>query len=139
MRIMKGLSRFMPGAAAIAAALLAFPGAGLPAEAEVISRGSQVYDRCRACHSLERDRTGPRHCGLVGRQAGSVSGFPYSRAMRGARFVWDEAMLDRFLSDPRGTVPGNRMGYAGIDKADDRQALIAYLAWIDGPDGPCSR
>lgn len=90
-------------------------------------RGEAVYSRCFACHSLDADRTGPRHCGLVGRRAGSVPGFDYSPAMRASGIVWDAKNLDRFLADPLGTVPGTSMGYAGIASAQERRDLIAYL------------
>jgi cytochrome c len=91
------------------------------------AHGAEVYERCAACHSLERDRTGPRHCGLLGRRAGSVPGFGYSDAMRASGITWDESTLDRFLADPMQVVPGTSMGYAGVDDARDRRDLIAYL------------
>jgi len=56
------------GAVALAAALAA----GDP------QRGKEIYARCLACHALAYDRVGPRHCGLLGRRAGSVPGFAYS-------------------------------------------------------------
>ena len=87
-------------------------GAGPPPAAQ-IERGREIYERCAACHSLERDRVGPRHCGLFGRRAGSVPGFPYSDAMRDSGIVWSWETLDRFIADPLGTVPGTFMGYAG--------------------------
>ena len=90
-------------------------------------RGAAIYERCAACHSLEQNRTGPRHCGLFGRRAGSVADFEYSAAMRGAGFVWNEQTLDRFLTAPTKVVPGTSMGYAGIDDARDRADLIAWL------------
>jgi cytochrome c len=89
--------------------------------------GAEVYERCAACHSLDRDRTGPRHCGLIGRRAGSVAGFGYSEAMRASGITWDKGTLDRFLAAPTRVVPGTSMGYAGIDDARDRRDLIAYL------------
>ncbi len=91
------------------------------------ARGEAVYARCFACHSLDADRTGPRHCGLLGRRAGSVPGFDYSPAMRASGLVWNAKTLDRFLADPVGTVPGTSMGYAGIKDARERADLIAYL------------
>lgn len=90
-------------------------------------RGEQIYSRCLACHSLERNRTGPRHCGLIGRRAGSLPGFDYTQAMRDSGIVWSERTLDRFLADPMGNVPGTAMTYAGIDDAQERADLIAYL------------
>ena len=93
-------------------------------------RGQRIYDRCIACHSIERDRTGPHHANLIGRRVGSVAGFAYSPAMRKAGeagMTWDEATLDRFLESPTKVFPGTRMGYAGIKNAQERADLIAYL------------
>lgn len=92
-----------------------------------VQRGEQIYGRCLACHALERNRTGPKHCGLFGRRAGSVPGFEYSKAMRRSGIVWDEATLDAFLSHPMRAVPGTTMGYAGIESPQERSDLIAYL------------
>jgi cytochrome c len=91
------------------------------------ARGEQVYERCAACHSLAHDRTGPRHCGLIGRRAGSVPGFEYSAAMRSSGLVWDASTLERFLASPMAVVPGTSMGYAGVDDAAARRDLVAYL------------
>jgi cytochrome c len=91
------------------------------------ANGERIYGRCLACHALQYDRTGPRHCGLFGRKAGSVPGFDYSEAMKRSGIVWNAATLDRFLADPLGTVPGTTMGYAGIADARERADLIAYL------------
>ncbi len=91
------------------------------------ARGRAIYDRCIACHALDRDRVGPRHCGLFGRRAGTVPNFQYSEAMRRSGIVWSDETLDRFLADPLKTVPGTTMGYAGIKKADERRDLIAWL------------
>ncbi len=91
------------------------------------ANGERIYGRCLACHALQYDRTGPRHCGLLGRKAGSVPGFDYSEAMKRSGIVWNAATLDRFLADPLGTVPGTTMGYAGIADARERADLIAYL------------
>lgn len=99
------------------------------------ARGEKVYERCAACHSLAADRTGPHHCGLIGRRAGTVQGFEYSKAMKRSGIVWNERTLDRFLADPMKAVPGTSMGYAGIPEAGERRDLIAYLAHA----APCSK
>ena len=89
--------------------------------------GEAVYSRCLACHALEYNRTGPKHCGLFGRHAGTVPGFDYSPAMKRSKLVWSEKTLERFLANPPATVPGTTMTYAGIPDAKERADLIAYL------------
>jgi cytochrome c len=93
-------------------------------------RGEPIYARCAACHALEYDRTGPRHCGLLGRTAGTVQGFAYSSALKRSGIVWSAATLDRFLADPMRAVPGTSMGYDGVKDARERSDLIAYLAAV---------
>ncbi|ODU95721.1 MAG: cytochrome C, partial [Rubrivivax sp. SCN 70-15] len=88
-------------------------------------RGEKVYARCLACHALSYDRVGPRHCGLLGRRAGSLPGFAYSPAMRDSRITWDEKTLDRFLAQPMKAMPGTTMTYDGVPDAKDRADLIA--------------
>ena len=89
--------------------------------------GEAIYSRCVACHALEYDRTGPRHCGLFGRRAGTVAGFDYSDAMKGSNIVWNAKTLERFLAEPMAAVPGTSMGYAGVTDPGERADLIAYL------------
>jgi len=111
-------------------AVLALAACGAPvlaAPAASAAAGKVVYERCLACHALAYDRTGPRHCGLFGRRAGSVPGFAYSAAMRRSAIVWDERTLNLFLADPLKTVPGTSMGYAGVKDQAERADLIAYL------------
>lgn len=112
--------RWLAGALATAAI-------GMAQAAPDALHGAQVYSRCMACHALAQDRVGPRHCGLLGRPAGSVPGFNYSPAMKNAHIVWDEKTLDRFLAQPLKAVPGSSMTYDGIPDPKDRADLIAYL------------
>src|SRR5690606_8096751 len=69
-------------------------------------RGEEIYGRCLACHALAYNRTGPRHCGLLGRRAGSVPGYSYSQAMKQSGIIWNEQTLDVFLKNPMAAVPG---------------------------------
>ena len=117
--IRAGALRMLALAAAVPTAMAMPPGDAV--------RGEAIYSRCYACHSLDADRTGPRHCGLLGRRAGSVPGFDYSPAMRASGIVWDAKSLDRFLANPAAVVPGTSMGYAGIADAQERADLIAFL------------
>lgn len=95
-------------------------------------RGEQLYARCAACHALTFDRVGPRHCGLLGRRAGSVAGFGYSPAMKKSGIVWNEETLRQFLAKPLAMVPGSTMTYDGVADAGDRNDLIAYLKSANG-------
>jgi len=99
------------------------------------ARGAALYDRCAACHAVDYNRTGPRHCGLIGRPAGTVEGFAYSMAMKRSGIVWNDRSLDRFLAAPTKAVPGTTMGYAGIADPAERRDLIAFLESA----GPCKR
>jgi cytochrome c len=100
-------------------------------------RGAQIYERCAACHSLDYNRTGPKHCGLFGRRAGSLADFEYSPAMRASGIVWNDKTLDRFLAAPTKVVPGTAMGYAGVDDPRERADLIAYLKAANGSRAQC--
>lgn len=111
-----------------AAALFPLPlPADGPAAAADLEAGKELYYKCVACHSPERNRTGPLHCGVFGRISGTVSGFAYSEAMRGAKIVWNAETLDRFLEAPLEMVPGTTMGFAGVADGTERRQLIAWL------------
>ena len=110
--------------AALLATLLATPVLAADGNAQ---RGEDIYTRCLACHALAHNRVGPRHCGLFGRKAGSVPNYAYSTAMKKYGVTWNEGALDRFLENPLKTVPGTKMGYAGVKDPQERADLIAYL------------
>jgi cytochrome c len=100
-----------------------------PAAGDAV-RGAQAYEaRCSGCHSVDADRVGPRHAGIVGRRIGSVAGFDYSPALRGSRLVWDAVLLDRWLTDPEALLPGQRMGYR-LGDAAERADVVAFLATL---------
>lgn len=94
-----------------------------------VVKGESLYQRCIACHSLNRNRTGPKHCGVFGRAAAAVHDFEYSDALRRSGIVWTDAALDEFLADPLATVPGTTMGFAGITDDQDRRSIIEYLKY----------
>lgn len=95
------------------------------------NHGETIYARCLACHALAFDRVGPRHCGLLGRRAGSVPDFNYSPAMKRSAIIWDEKALDRFLAAPTTALPGTTMTYDGVPDRQERADLIAYLRRVD--------
>lgn len=112
--------------AALLAALLS-GGASASAADGNAERGEEIYTRCLACHTLAQNRVGPRHCGLFGRKAGGVPNYAYSSAMKKYGVTWNDETLDRFIENPMKTVPGTKMGYAGVKDAQERADLIAYL------------
>jgi cytochrome c len=124
-------------AASIAAGLLAGMAApaladGNMAPAGDVTAGRRVFfTRCAACHSPVpgQNKVGPSLAGILGRPAGSESGFNYSPALKGAGFDWDAAHLDPWLAGPREFLPGSRMSFALGNEAD-RQNVIAYLATL---------
>jgi cytochrome c len=97
---------------------------------------SMVYNNaCRTCHSMKEgdNRQGPSLHGVVGRKAGTLAGFQFSPSMQNSGVVWDEATLDKFIADPDQVVNGNGMKpYGGIDDADQRKEIIAFLKSISG-------
>lgn len=93
-----------------------------------VARGETLYEsRCGACHSIQSNRIGPKHLGVVGRKAGSVAGFEYSPALKKAKFTWTPAQLDKWLQGPGKLVRGTSMAFT-VTNPDDRKAIIAYLA-----------
>ena len=96
--------------------------------AQSVERGRQLYEaRCSACHSVDANRTGPMHAGVLGRRAGSVPGFNYSPALAHSSLVWSQASLLQWLANPEALIPGQAMNFQ-VPDLQDRQDLVAYLA-----------
>jgi cytochrome c len=94
------------------------------------TRGQRAFRVCAPCHSLELDRnmTGPSLAGLWGRKAGSLPSFErYSEALKSSGIIWDDRLLDGWLTDPDSMVPDNDMPFNGIKDARDRADLLAFL------------
>ena len=91
--------------------------------------GKKVFKKCAACHSLQegKNKIGPPLYNLLGRKAGSVEGYKYSKAMKNSDVVWDEESLDKFLTKPRKFIPKTKMAFRGIKKKSLREDLIAFL------------
>lgn len=90
---------------------------------------TQVFaDKCGYCHSLEESSggAGPHLSNLMGREAGSVPGFPYSNALPASDIRWTEETLDSYLKDSQAHVTGTTMFVALSE--DERARLIAFLS-----------
>lgn len=70
---------------------------------------------------------GPNLRGVVGRRAGSLTGFAYSAAMRASTLKWNRETLHTYLQNPPAAIPGNTMAYGGMSDAEERNAIIDYL------------
>jgi cytochrome c len=103
------------------------------AEAQGGQDGQVLFQkRCSGCHALDADHEGPRLRGVVGRAAGTVKTFQYSEALKNAKYTWDEANLDKWLTDTESLVPDNDMSFR-VPKQDERAALISYLKSLSTP------
>jgi cytochrome c len=101
-----------------------------PAGAEPPGRGKLLFLRCASCHDISpaaSPKIGPNLYGVVGRKAGGLPGYDYSAAMKTQDFLWDDAHLDRWLTNPSDLVPGTAMAFGGVSSEADRAAIIAYL------------
>ena len=90
-------------------------------------QGKAVFEkRCTGCHAMAVDREGPRLAGVYGRRAGNITGFTYSAGLKNSGVTWNDATLEKWLSDPDLMVPDNNMSFS-VPKAEERRNLIAYL------------
>ena len=92
-------------------------------------------DHCRECHSFVKDdnRLGPTLYGVIGRKAGTQTGYRFTQSLKDSGVTWDEATLDKFIANPDQVVGGNNMKpFTGIAAADQRTAIIAFLKSISG-------
>ena len=92
-------------------------------------KGKKVFKKCVACHSLQegKNKIGPSLYNLLGRKAGSVDGYKYSKAMKNSDVVWDEESLDKFLTKPRKFIKKTKMSFRGIKKKSLRDDLISFF------------
>lgn len=95
-----------------------------------VQAGQAVAKACAACHTFEKggaNRVGPNLWGVVAGEKAHAQGFNYSQAMQAAPGTWTYEDLNKYLFDPKGAIPGNRMTFAGVKKTQDRANLIAWL------------
>jgi cytochrome c len=106
------------------AALLLAPVAATAADAPA------AFNQCKACHKVEagKNGVGPSLFGVAGKKAGAVAeGYKYSEPHKASGLTWDDANLAKYLADPKGTIPGNKMAFAGLKKPEDVKAVVDYL------------
>lgn len=101
---------------------------------ELLKAGERVFKKCKACHAVgpkAKNKSGPVLNGIMGSTMGSVEKFKYSKGFKTAAEegrVWDEASMVEFLKKPKAFMKGTKMGFAGLKKQKDLDAILVYLA-----------
>lgn len=117
-----------------AAVIAMVTGAQAEGDAEA---GEKVFRKCKACHMVgdkAKNRVGPVLNGVVGMEIASNADYKYSKGMMAyaeEKGTWEEETLMTYLMDPRGTVKGTKMAFAGLKKEEDVNDVIAYLKQFD--------
>ena len=94
------------------------------------TEGAKVFKKCAACHSIAQgggNKIGPALWGVLGKQAGSISDYKYSKAMAAYGKVWSFEEMNSFLTKPKDWIKGTKMSFAGLKKAKDRAAVLLYM------------
>jgi len=94
------------------------------------AEGAKVFKKCAACHSIKEggaNKIGPALWGVLGRTAGSVPGYKYSKAMAAHGKNWSFEEMNGFLIKPKDWIKGTKMSFAGLKKAKERAAVILYM------------
>lgn len=106
------------------------------ATADPVTAGKRAFAAsCAACHAATGKApagVGPTLYGVVGRKSGSVPGFAYSAAMKGAGLTWSGPEIEALVADPQGLVPGTTMNAGAVGDPDRRHAIVEYLKTL-GP------
>ena len=95
-----------------------------------VAHGEKVFKKCKACHSINADggnKIGPNLWNVMFRPLGSIADYKYSKALvsYGKEWTWEE--MNGFLIKPSKWIKGNKMGFAGLKKDEDRASVILYL------------
>jgi cytochrome c len=102
------------------------------AHAQDPKAGKTVFRKCMTCHKIgpqapKQRAVGPELNGLIGRKAGSVEGYNYSKANRTSGITWTEDVFTQYIKNPRKFLKGTRMAFAGLKDEQDIKDLIAFL------------
>ena len=95
-----------------------------------IEDGKKVFKKCAACHSITSDgknKIGPKLWNVMFRPVGSITDYKYSKALSGYKKEWSWEEMNGFLIKPSKWIKGNKMGFAGLKKEEDRASVILYL------------
>ena len=94
------------------------------------AHGEKVFKRCSACHMIVsggKNMIGPNLWGVIGRTAGSVTDYKYSKAMVEYNKEWTFEEMNAYLIKPQAYIKGTKMAFAGLRKEKDRASVILYM------------
>ena len=95
-----------------------------------LAHGEKVFKKCSACHMIAaggKNMIGPNLWNVIGRTAGSVSDYKYSKAMVAYAKEWSFEEMNSYLIKPQAYIKGTKMAFAGLRKEKDRASVILYL------------
>ena len=95
-----------------------------------VADGEKIFKKCAACHSIAKsggNKIGPALWGVLGRQAGSVSDYKYSKTMATHGKPWTFEEMNSFLTKPKDWIKGTKMSFVGLKSEKDRAAVILYM------------
>ncbi len=95
-----------------------------------IAHGEKVFKKCSACHMIASDgknMIGPNLWSVIGRQAGSIPDYKYSKAMIAYAKEWNFEEMNSYLIKPQAYIKGTKMAFAGLRKEKDRASVILYM------------
>ena len=95
-----------------------------------LGHGEKVFKKCTACHQIAsggKNMIGPNLWNVIGRTAGSVSDYKYSKAMIAYGKEWTFEEMNSYLVKPQAYVKGTKMAFAGLRKEKDRASVILFL------------
>ena len=113
------------------AAILCQPDAS---RAQNLAEDRKLFETtCTPCHNYDKGGEPDMYgltlnlYGVVGRKSASVGGFQYSEDLRKSDIIWDEAIIDKFITAPKKLFPGTRMELPGVEDVKTRTGIIRYL------------
>ena len=95
-----------------------------------LAHGQKVFKKCSACHMIANDgknMIGPNLWGVIGRKAGSIDDYKYSKAMIAYGKNWSFEEMNSYLIKPQAYIKGTKMAFAGLRKEKDRSSVILYM------------
>lgn len=98
-----------------------------------VKKGERVFKKCKACHSMVAGKKGlgPSLAGVMGRTAGTMEGYKFSKAMAASDVVWTKETMAEYLKKPRAFIKGTKMTFPGIKGAKGPAQITDLIAFLE--------